>query len=284
MTETAVDRMLGEARRQTDRVEPGELDKEVRAGAVLVDIRPAVNRRREGSLPGAVVIERIHLEWRLDPTSPHRIPEAAADRRVIVVCNEGYASSLAAAVLRDLGIPRATDLAGGYRALDPARRSTARFFSFPNPVNEIAARLVAGGVVAMSATALLLDQRWITAVLAYGFLARVLTGPKLSPLGLLVTKIIVPRLGLEPRMVPGPPKRFAQGIGATFTVTAAILALVLDQWGAAQLLLAAVIAAASLEAFLGFCLGCKAFAILMRAGVVPDEVCERCKDIGSTPR
>jgi len=159
-----------------------------------------------------------------------------------------------------------------------------RLFSFPHPVNEVAARLVAGGVVVLATAALLFDQRWITAVLAYGFIARVLTGPKLSPLGLLVTQVITPRLPIEPRLVAGPPKRFAQGIGATFTVTAAIFALVLDQWGVAQILLGAMIIAASLEAFLGFCLGCKAFAILMRTGVIPDEVCERCNDIWSTPR
>lgn len=86
-------------------------------GALVVDLRPEADRRAEGALPGAVVIERIHLEWRLDPTSPHRIPEAAADRRVILVCNEGYASSLAAATLRELGVAHATDLVGGFRAL-----------------------------------------------------------------------------------------------------------------------------------------------------------------------
>jgi len=86
------------------------------AGALLVDLRPAEFRAAEGELPGAVVIERIHLEWRLDPTCPHRIPEASADRRVILVCNEGYSSSFAACTLRDLGVPRATDLDGGFRA------------------------------------------------------------------------------------------------------------------------------------------------------------------------
>jgi rhodanese-related sulfurtransferase len=97
-------------------VAPGDLATELAAGALVVDIRPAVDRAREGVLPGAVVIERIHLEWRLDPTSPDRIPAAHADRRVIVVCNEGYSSSLAASTLRRLGVHRATDLVGGYRA------------------------------------------------------------------------------------------------------------------------------------------------------------------------
>jgi len=119
-----VDRLLAEARHGIDRVEPRDLAAEVAAGALVVDIRPVADRAAEGELPGAVVIERIHLEWRLDPTSDHRIPEATEGRRVVVVCNEGYASSLAAATLRQVGLPRATDLVGGYRAwmaLDPAR-------------------------------------------------------------------------------------------------------------------------------------------------------------------
>jgi rhodanese-related sulfurtransferase len=118
MEAAAVDQFLAEARRGLDRVQPADLDQELRDGALLVDIRPEANRTTEGELPNAVVIERIHLEWRLDPTSPHRIPEItqALEHRVIIVCNEGYASSLAAATLRQLGLTRATDLAGGYRA------------------------------------------------------------------------------------------------------------------------------------------------------------------------
>jgi hypothetical protein len=164
-------------------------------------------------------------------------------------------------------------------AAAPARE---RLLSFPNPVNEVAARLVALGVVLMATSALVLDLRWMTLVLAYGFVARVLTGPKLSPLGQLVTRVVVPRLSVAPRLVAGPPKRFAQGIGATCTVLAAALSYGFDQWGAAQALLGAVVVAASLEAFLGFCLGCKAFALLMKAGVIPEDVCERCNDIWGT--
>jgi rhodanese-related sulfurtransferase len=111
-----IDRLLEASRRGLDRVPPEELAAEVEAGALVVDIRPVLYREAEGELPGAAVIERIHLEWRLDPTSDHRIPEASADRRVILVCNEGYSSSLAAATLRQLGVHRATDLIGGYRA------------------------------------------------------------------------------------------------------------------------------------------------------------------------
>ena len=113
---SAIEQLLAEAREGLDRVEPEDLAAEIDAGALVVDTRPAANREQEGPLPGAVVIERIHLEWRLDPTSPDRIDGAAADRRVIVVCNEGYSSSLAAATLRRLGVARATDLVGGYRA------------------------------------------------------------------------------------------------------------------------------------------------------------------------
>lgn len=111
-----IDRLLAQSRRDLDRVAPEGLAAEVAAGALVIDIRPTANRETEGELPGALVIERIHLEWRLDPTSDHCIPEAHADRRVVLVCNEGYSSSLAAATLRQLGVHRATDLIGGYRA------------------------------------------------------------------------------------------------------------------------------------------------------------------------
>ncbi len=111
----AVDRLLAAARAGLDRVDPADLADEVAAGALVVDIRPLEQRTRDGDLPGALVIDRNVLEWRLDPTSPHRVPEAGADRRVVVVCNEGYSSSLAARTLRDLGVHRATDLVGGFQ-------------------------------------------------------------------------------------------------------------------------------------------------------------------------
>ena len=114
----AIDGLLTQARSGLDRVQAVDLDTEVRAGALVVDIRPVEQRQRDGELSGALVIDRNVLEWRLDPTSPHRVPEAGdLDRRVIVVCNEGYASSLAAATLQKLGLRRATDLAGGFQAL-----------------------------------------------------------------------------------------------------------------------------------------------------------------------
>ena len=118
--------------------------------------------------------------------------------------------------------------------------------------------------------------------LAYGFVARVLSGPRFSPLGLLVTRMVTPRLGLRARLVPGPPKRFAQGIGATFSLSALVLAVAFDQSGAARVLVAALACAAALEAVWGLCLGCKAFALLMRIGVIPAEVCVACSDIGKT--
>src|SRR4051812_4692156 len=113
----AVERLLAEAREGLDRVAAQDLEAEMAAGALVVDIRPVEQRTRDGELPGALVVPRNVLEWRLDPTSPHRLREAEAGRRVIVVCDEGYASSLAAATLRQLGLDDATDLAGGVQAL-----------------------------------------------------------------------------------------------------------------------------------------------------------------------
>ncbi|MGQ0830691.1 MAG: DUF4395 domain-containing protein [Microthrixaceae bacterium] len=156
-----------------------------------------------------------------------------------------------------------------------------RFIGFPSAVNEVSARLVAAGVVVLASITIAFDVRWITAVLAYGFVARVLTGPRLSPLGLLVTRVITPALPFEPRLVPGPPKRFAQGIGAAFTLTALVATYGFGRFDVAQVVLGMLVVAASLEAFVGLCLGCKAFALLMRVGVIPPEVCEACNDIWS---
>jgi rhodanese-related sulfurtransferase len=112
----SIDTMLAEAREQLVRVTAREAYEAVADGALLVDIRPSENRAVEGTIPGALVIHRNVLEWRLDPESDARLPEADYDRYMIVVCNEGYTSSLAAAALVDLGVHRATDLIGGYRA------------------------------------------------------------------------------------------------------------------------------------------------------------------------
>ena len=114
---SAIDVLLAAARLGLDRVVPARLAAERAAGALVVDTRPVDQRDRDGDLPGAVVVDRNVLEWRLDPTSPYRIPEASdRDLRIILVCTEGYSSSLAAATLRQLGLRRATDLVGGYQA------------------------------------------------------------------------------------------------------------------------------------------------------------------------
>lgn len=152
-------------------------------------------------------------------------------------------------------------------------------FEFPDPVNEVSARLVAGGVVVMSAIIVAGGPAWLVAVLAYGFVARVLTGPTLSPLGRVVTGFITPRLPVEPRLTPGPPKRFAQGIGATLSLAAAVAHFGFGATGVARILVGMILVAASLEAFAGFCLGCKIFSLLIRRGVIPESVCEACNNL-----
>lgn len=151
-------------------------------------------------------------------------------------------------------------------------------FSFPNPVNDVAARTVATGVVLMALAAVVFRQPWMTIPLAYGFVARVASGPRFSPLGLLATRMVAPRLPQWAKTVPGPPKRFAQSIGAAFTVSAMVLWLA-GATTAAYVLLAVLIVPATLEAAFGYCVGCKLFAVGMRLGLVPDDVCEECNDI-----
>jgi hypothetical protein len=149
-------------------------------------------------------------------------------------------------------------------------------FSFPNPFNETSARLVAGTVAVVAVIAVAFQQGWLLPVLAYGFVARVLTGPTLSPLGLLATRVVTPRLPVTHRYSPGPAKRFAQAIGAVFTVTATILWYAAGENGAALALVGVVAAFASLEAAFGFCVGCRVFYAGMRIGLVPPSVCEDC--------
>lgn len=161
---------------------------------------------------------------------------------------------------------------------------TARsIFSFPHPVNEKAARAVAGQVVVAATAVLVLSLTaghawlWLTAALAIGFLARVLTGPTLSPFGQLATRVLAPRLG-APKLVPGPPKRFAQGLGFAMTSAATALLATGHPLGT-QLLLAMLIVAAGLESILGLCLGCRIFALGMRVGLIPETVCEECANV-----
>jgi hypothetical protein len=155
----------------------------------------------------------------------------------------------------------------------------SELFHFPNPVNEVSARLVAGGVALLGLACLVLAQPWLMVVLAIGFLLRVASGPRFDPLGLLVTRVITPRLPVAERLTPGPPKRFAQAIGAAFTVSASILVYGFGLTGAAYGLIAILVVFATLESTLGFCMGCKAFAVLMRVGLVPESVCEECNDL-----
>src|SRR4030088_1158723 len=130
-------------------------------------------------------------------------------------------------------------------------------FSFPNPVNETSARLVAGTVAVLALLTVAFQQGWLLPVLAYGFLARALTGPTLSPLGLLATRVVTPRLPVSHRYSPGPAKRFAQAMGAFFTVGATILWYAAGAHTAALVLVGVVAAFASLEAAFGLCLGCR---------------------------
>ena len=153
----------------------------------------------------------------------------------------------------------------------------AGVFGFPNPVNEKAARTVAAVVFTTSIVTLATGWYWLLIPLAYGFWARVLTGPKLSPVGRFAMKVAAPRLG-DPKYVPGPPKRFAQAMGAAMS-TAALAAWLLGATGAVQVLLALLVLASGLESIFAVCLGCHVFALLMRIGLVPESVCEECNDI-----
>jgi Domain of unknown function (DUF4395) len=150
--------------------------------------------------------------------------------------------------------------------------------SFPNPVNEKAARVVAGVVLLTALVILATGAYWLLIPLAYGFWARVLTGPTLSPLGWIAQNVVAPRLG-EKKPVWGPPKRFAQAMGVAFSTGALVFGLILGDHGIADGLLVVLALAAGLESIFALCLGCKVFALLMRAGLVPEEICRECADI-----
>jgi hypothetical protein len=151
--------------------------------------------------------------------------------------------------------------------------------SFPNPVNETSARTVAAVVAVLAVVAVAFQQGWLLPVLAYGFVARALTGPTLSPLGQIATRLVTPRLPVAPRYSPGPAKRFAQAIGAVFTVTATLLWYAAGEHLAASVLLGVIAVFASLEAGLGLCVGCKTFFVGMRLGLVPAQICEECSRV-----
>ncbi|ALE06529.1 hypothetical protein AL755_15470 [Arthrobacter sp. ERGS1:01] len=169
-------------------------------------------------------------------------------------------------------IPTATEF---IQAPRPGRLK--RFFAFPNPVNEFAARFTAGIVVVLSLTAVLTGQVWLVAVIAAGFVLRLAFGPRISPAALLSVKVLAPLLG-EPRLVPGPPKRFAQGIGAVLTLAALVL-LLAGASPAGWILMLLVVVAASLESMFGVCLGCIIFGVLARRGLIPESICEECANI-----
>jgi Domain of unknown function (DUF4395) len=152
-------------------------------------------------------------------------------------------------------------------------------FSFPETLNEKAARVVAGVVLSTVIVILATGWYWLLVPLAYGFWARVLTGPKLSPLGWLASRVIAPRLG-EPKYVPGMPKRFAQGMGAVMSTAALLLAFFVSHT-AADVVLIAFLPAAGLESIFGYCVGCKIFGLLMQVGVIPESVCAECADVSS---
>jgi hypothetical protein len=141
-------------------------------------------------------------------------------------------------------------------------------------VNEKAARIVAGVVAVAGLTILATGAYWLLVPVAYGFWARVLTGPTLSPLARVAMNVAPGR----PKYVAGPPKRFAQGMGAVITTTATILWLA-GATTAAGVLVGMLVVAATLESVFAYCLGCQGFALLMRAGLIPENVCAECADI-----
>ena len=155
------------------------------------------------------------------------------------------------------------------------------FFSFPELINEPAARLVASGVLLMSLLSICLIRleanfTWIILlIMTYCFLARVSSGPKISPLALLVTKVLVPKFNMDEKLVPGPPKRFAQSIGLIFSTSIFILWLI--NFHVVSIFLLSILSIfAFLESALGYCFACKVFKILISVGLIPEEVCERC--------
>lgn len=155
--------------------------------------------------------------------------------------------------------------------------------TFPDPVNEVAARLVAGGVAVVALVAVATGWHWLALPLAYGFVARALAGPRFSPWALLVTRVLVPRLGRAERPVPGPPKRFAQAIGATLTVIGSIAWLAVGTNLVTGVLLGLVVVAATLESALAFCIGCRLFAVLLQLGWLPPSTCEACANLQLRP-
>ena len=169
-------------------------------------------------------------------------------------------------------------------AITADQRSGLRaLFTFPHPVNEYAARSVAAMVFVLALVIIAADVRPLLFVLAYGFLARVLTGPKLSPMGLLATRVIAPKILRRSKPTARPPKQFAQTVGLAFSTTALVLVYGFGLVGAAHAVLGVLVLFAGLEAFVGFCAGCFVFGYLMRWGLIPAETCERCNNLSFAP-
>lgn len=171
-----------------------------------------------------------------------------------------------------------TETPGTKMPAQPAPNTLQRFFAFPNPVNEYAARCTAGIVVVLAVVAIAAQWEWLVAVIAAGFVLRLAFGPRISPAALLSVKVLAPLFG-EAKLVPGPPKRFAQGIGAVLSLAAYALLLVAAA-AVGWALIGFLIVAASLEAFAGLCLGCKIFGVLQRRGLIPEGICEACANVG----
>ena len=154
-------------------------------------------------------------------------------------------------------------------------------FSFPDPVNDNAARIVATWVVLLSLIIIFTKETLLIYILFYGFLARVLTGPTLSPIGFISMKFIAPKFG-PPKHVPGIPKRFAQAIGLVFASAVLLLTLIstTSQWEyhteSYNIILGTLTLFAAIEAFVGFCTGCWVFGLLMKTGIIPEKICKKC--------
>ncbi|AZG45086.1 DUF4395 domain-containing protein [Gordonia insulae] len=157
-------------------------------------------------------------------------------------------------------------------------RSLPSALTFPNPVNDYAARSTAGLVIVLAIVTVAVNNPLLYALLALGFLLRVMAGPRYSPFGQLSVRVIVPKIWRKTKLVPGPPKRFAQTIGLVFSGTALVLSL-LGLGLAAQIVIGGLIIAATLEFVFGLCLGCTAFGFLQRHGVIPETVCEACNNL-----
>jgi len=160
--------------------------------------------------------------------------------------------------------------------------AASKLLKFPNPVNEYAASSVAAMVVLLCTATLLFQIPWLLWLLELGFVARVASGPRFSVFGQLATKVIAPRIG-PAKLVPGPPKRFAQAIGATLSV-AALVAFYLGAPTLSWVLVGLITVAALLESALGFCLGCAIFGRLQAIGLIPASVCEACNDLRLRPQ